>query len=131
MLKSNAYIARTSAGSGCGVPSAVACHRLSRAIGCRGEATCRVLWSRIPLAYKAGRCFAEIWDAYARVVPQEQLQQSHKRGPTNHLERFNGTLRQRMGRLTPQTASFSKSDLMHCITIHLFIHHYNTPKGSP
>jgi len=100
------------------------------AIGCRGVKTCRVLWSRIPPAYKNGRCFADIWEAYARVVPQEQLHQSDTSGPTNHIERFNRTLRQRVGRLTRETASFSKSDLMHHIAIHLFIHHYNCSKVS-
>jgi len=101
------------------------------AIGCRGVRTCRVLWSRIPLAYKAGRCFADVWDAYARVVPREQLEQSETYGPTNHIERFNHTLRSRVGRLTRETASFSKSDLMHHIAIYLFIHHYNCSKVSP
>ena len=101
------------------------------AIGCRGVKTCRVLWSRVPPAYKAARCFADIWEAYASVVPAAQLAQSQKRGPTNHVERFNRTMRQRVGRLTRQTASFSKSDLMHHITIHLFIHHYNCSKVSP
>jgi IS1 family transposase len=100
------------------------------AIGCRGVKTCRVLWSRIPHDYKAGRCFADIWDAYARVVPEESLEQSETYGPTNHIERFNRTLRQRVGRLTRQTASFSKSDLMHYIAVHLFIHDYNCAKAS-
>ena len=103
------------------------------AIGCRGVKTCRILWSRIPQipqAYKAGRCFADIWEAYARVVPSEQLEQSPTYGPTNHIERFNRTLRQRLGRLTRQTASFSKCELMHHIAIHLFVHHYNCSKVS-
>ena len=101
------------------------------ALGCRGVKTCRILWSRIPQAYKAGRCFADIWEAYARVLPAESLEQSEPYGPTNHIERFNRTLRQRMGRLTRETASFSKCDLMHQIAIHLFIHHYNCSKVSP
>ena len=65
---------------------------IAYALGCRGETTCRVLWSRIPAAYKSAHCFADIWDAYARVVPQEQLTQSPRRGPVNHLERFNRTM---------------------------------------
>ena len=98
------------------------------ALGCRGEATCRVLWSRIPAAYKKALCFADVWDAYALTVPPEQLQQSAQRGPTNHLERFNRTLRGRIGRLVRQTASFSKCDHMHEITIQLFLHRYNLEK---
>jgi len=101
------------------------------ALGCRGVKTCRVLWSRIPQAYKAGHCFADIWEAYARVVPAQSLEQSPIYGPTNHIERFNRTLRQRVGRLTRETASFSKCNLMHNTAIHLFIHHYNYSKASP
>ena len=100
------------------------------AIGCRGVKTCRVLWSRIPQAYKAGHCFADIWEAYACVVPAKSLQQSQTYGPTNHIERFNRTLRQRIGRLTRETASFSKCEMMHYIAIHLFIHRYNQSKVS-
>jgi IS1 family transposase len=100
------------------------------AIGCRGVKTCRVLWSRIPSAYKAGLCFTDIWEAYVRVVPAESLEQSETYGPTNHIERFNRTLRQRVGRLTRQTASFSKTEFMHHIAIHLFIHDYNCSKAS-
>ena len=98
------------------------------ALGCHGEATCGVLWSRLPPAYKNAHCFADTWRAYAQVVPPQQLTQSHLRGQTNHLERFNRTLRQHIGRLTRQTASFSKSHQMHHIAIHLFIHHYNLEK---
>ena len=99
---------------------------IAYALGCRGETTCRVLWSRIPAAYKSAHCFADIWDAYARVVPQEQLTQSPRRGPVNHLERFNRTMRGRLGRVVRQTASFSKCPLMHEATILLFLHRYNT-----
>lgn len=98
---------------------------IAYALGCRGEATCRVLWSRIPQAYKGARCFADIWDAYVLVVPQDQLTQSLKRGPVNHLERFNRTLRGRLGRIVRQTASFSKCPLMHEGAIRLFLHRYN------
>jgi len=98
------------------------------AIGCRGEATCQKLWQAIPETYKHALCYADIWDAYARVVPQEHLRQSEKRGPTNHLERFNRTLRQRVGRLVRETASFSKSDDMHWAALALFIHSYNRSK---
>jgi IS1 family transposase len=48
-----------------------------------------------------------------------------KRGPTNHIERFNNTLRQRLGRLVRKTLSFSKSLHMHESVIQLFLHQYN------
>lgn len=89
------------------------------ALGCRGEATCRVLWQRIPAAYKSSLCYSDCWAAYAQVVPPEQ----HHRGHTNHLERWNNTLRQRVGRFVRRTLSFSKSEEMHEVAMRLFIHH--------
>jgi IS1 family transposase len=59
-------------------------------------------------------------------VPEEQHQACGKQeGQTNHVERFNLTLRQRIGRLTRKTLSFSKSHLMHRIHIRLFFLIYN------
>ncbi len=98
------------------------------ALGCHGVKTCRLLWNRLPPAYKRAHCFSDIWRAYAQVVPPEQLTQCAVRGQTNHIERFNRTLRQHIGRLTRQTASFSKSHEMHHIHIRLFIHSYNLQK---
>lgn len=95
------------------------------AIGCRGENTCRTLWERIPSAYRGAHCFSDLWDAYALVFPKEQLIQSPQRGATNHIERFNATLRQRCGRLTRKSLSFSKIDQMHEAALKLFLHSYN------
>lgn len=41
------------------------------------------------------------------------------------MERFNLTLRQRVGRLVRKTLSFSKSPLMHLLCLRLFIDSYN------
>jgi len=50
-------------------------------------------------------------------------------GQTNHIERFNNTLRQRIGRLVRKTLAFSKKLANHLAAIWLFIHHYNaSPK---
>ena len=98
------------------------------ALGCRGEATCRVLWDAIPTAYQTGLCYSDLWEAYSQVVPVSQHDRSDKRGRTNHIERYNNTVRQRVGRLVRQTLSFSKCDQMHEAAIKLFIHHYNHSK---
>ena len=45
---------------------------------------------------------------------------------TNHMERFNCTLRQRVARLVRKTLSFSKKLDNHIAMIWLFVHHYNT-----
>ena len=100
-------------------------------IGCRGKRTCKKLWKAIPDAYKQAHCFADIWKAYSRVIAAEQLTQSESKAKTNHVERFNCTLRQRLGRLVRETFSFSKSDLMHYATLALFIHRYNEAKLTP
>ncbi len=95
------------------------------ALGCRGEATGRVLWQRIPAAYQGSTCFTDFWAAYAQALPPKQHRRSEKRGPTNHLERWNNTLRQRVGRFVRKALSFSKSDEMNEGALRLFLHHYN------
>jgi len=48
-----------------------------------------------------------------------------RRGRTAHVERWNNTLRQRLGRFVRKTLSFSKSDTFHELALKLFIHDYN------
>ncbi len=99
-------------------------------IGGRGIATCRQLWQAIPIIFKQGVCFTDFWDAYRVVIPDEQHQAVGKEtGLTNHVERFNNTLRQRLARFVRKTLSFSKSDEMHLICLHLFLHRYNLERA--
>jgi len=101
------------------------------AIGARDEATCRLLWQRIPPAYRHSLLYSDLWEAYQKVLPQEQHQAVGKHsGQTNHIERWNNTLRQRLGRFVRKSLSFSKSDFMHEACLHLFIHEYNLSKLS-
>ncbi len=44
---------------------------------------------------------------------------------TNAVERFNLTLRQRVGRMVRKTLSFSRSWAMHLLCLRLFIDGYN------
>ncbi|WP_106381461.1 IS1 family transposase [Abditibacterium utsteinense] len=98
--------------------------------GDRSATTCRALWNKMPSAYKRAFCYSDLWEAYRKVLPQEQHQACGKeKGETNHVERFNLTLRQRIGRLTRKTLSFSKSVLMHLIVFRLFLVQYNTHKA--
>jgi IS1 family transposase len=46
-------------------------------------------------------------------------------GQTNHIERLNNTIRQRISRLLRKTLSFSKKLENHIGAIWNFIHHYN------
>ena len=97
------------------------------AIGNRGEATCRRLWERIPQeAYRGGCCYSDFWEAYRDVIPSEQHMAVGKdSGETAHVERWNNTLRQRLGRFVRKSLSFSKSEEMHEVCLRLFLHSYN------
>ena len=95
-------------------------------IGGRGIATCQKLWGNIPDNYKRGTIFSDFWDAYQAVIPDEQHQTVTKdSGLTAHVERFNNIIRQRLARFVRKTLSFSKSEHMHLICLHLFLHRYN------
>jgi insertion element IS1 protein InsB len=48
---------------------------------------------------------------------------------TNHCERFNNTLRQRVSRLVHEALSFSKKLGNHVGAIKMFICHYNLTKA--
>ncbi len=64
------------------------------------------------------------------MIPEEQHAPVEKSsGRTNHVERWNLTLRQRLGRFVRRTLSFSKSDHMHEISLRLFLHEYNRSRA--
>ena len=95
-------------------------------IGDRSEATCRRLWERVPAAYRRAHCCSDFWEAYRLVIPSEQHTPVGKQsGETAHIERWNLTLRQRLGRFVRKTLSFSKSEVMHEMCLRLFLHSYN------
>jgi IS1 family transposase len=95
-------------------------------VGDRSAATCRKLWGRIPAAYRSAHCYTDFWEAYRSVVPAEQHTAAGKEsGLTAHVERWNNTLRQRLGRFVRKSLSFSKSEAMHELCLRLFLHHYN------
>ena len=103
---------------------------VARAVGDRSEKTCQELWDNIPEDYRKGHCFADFWKAYQAVIPEEQLTQVGKEtGETAHVERWNCTLRQRLGRFVRETFSFSKIMPMHVICLDLFLHRYNLDRA--
>ena len=96
------------------------------AIGGRGQKECRQLWRRIPKVYKKCLLYTDFWRAYAKVLPASQHRPTGKgEGQTCHVERFNNSLRQRLGRFVRKTLSFSKTDRMHEICLRLFLHEHN------
>ena len=86
--------------------------RIPRAdhVGDRGRDSAEALWANIPLIYREQVTFhTDQYDAYTGVMPTEGHQAITKKArKTNHIERCNNTLRQRMSRLVCDTLSFSK-----------------------
>jgi IS1 family transposase len=93
--------------------------------GDHSTAPCHHLRHKIPPEYQGCFCYAGEWSTYAQVFPAHHLHQQQVKGPTNHLERFNLTLRQRLSRLIRKTLSFSKSLKMHLICLRRFFLRYN------
>ncbi len=99
----------------------VGCH-----IGSRDEAGAIALWHSLPECYLDARTYVDFWNAYDTIFFAEKLHHVSKQsGQTNHVERFNNTLRQRCSRLVRKTLSFSKKLTNHSGAIWNFIHHYN------
>jgi len=95
-------------------------------IGDRSERSCRRLFKRIPESYRRCTSYSDFWAAYAKVFQTGRHQSVGKEtGQTAHVERWNGTLRQRLGRYVRRTLSFSKTDRYHHLATKYFIWHYN------
>jgi insertion element IS1 protein InsB len=99
---------------------------LAMVVGDRSTKTCRKLWERLPQAYRDFLVYTDFHHAYFAVIPTEQHVACPKgSGLTNTVERFNLTLRQRVGRCVRKTLSFSKSWNMHLLCLRIFIDGYN------
>jgi insertion element IS1 protein InsB len=95
-------------------------------VGDRSRTTCKKLWKQIPASYRHAHCYSDFWEAYQLVIPSVQHTAVGKEtGLTAHVERWNNTLRQRLGRFVRKSLSFSKSDAMHELCLRLFLHDYN------
>ena len=96
-------------------------------IGARSEQSAWALWASLPAVYRqCAVSYTDFWAAYARVFPTKRHKAVGKdSGQTNHIERFNCTLRQRISRLVRKALSFSKKLNNHIGAIWYFIHHYN------
>jgi len=100
-------------------------------VGDRSRQSARRLWARIPAAYRQHATFYT--DQYVvsdGVIPAAQHKAISKLArKTNHVERFNNTLRQRVSRLVRETLSFSKKLANHIGAIKYFICHYNLTRA--
>jgi IS1 family transposase len=99
-------------------------------IGDRSRSTCRKLWEKIAEAYRSAHCYTDFWEAYKQVIPDEQHTAFGKEsGERAHVERWDNTLRQRLGRFVRKSLSFSKCWLMHEGCLRLFLHRYNQERA--
>jgi insertion element IS1 protein InsB len=101
-------------------------------IGDRSRKSARRLWAKIPEAYRQQAMFyTDQYVVYKGVIPAAQHKAINKLARrTNHVERFNNTLRQRVSRLVRETLSFSKKLANHIGAIKYFICHYNLTRAA-
>lgn len=96
-------------------------------VGSRDLKGAQGLWDALPPVYRqCAVCYTDFWSAYERIFPSKRHKAVGKKtGKTNHIERFNLTLRQRVSRLVRKTLFFSKKIENHIGAIWNFVHHYN------
>ncbi len=96
-------------------------------IGDRSRQSALALWESLPAVYRqCAVCYTDFWEAYEQVLPSKRHRAVGKEtGKTSYIERFNNTLRQRVGRLVRKTLSFSKKLSNHIGSVWDFVHYYN------
>ena len=101
-------------------------------VGDRSHTSAEHLWAKIPQAYRQHATFyTDQYVVDAKVIPEAQHRAISKLArKTNHIERFNNTLRQRVSRLVRDALSFSKKLANHIGAIKLFICHYNLTRAA-
>lgn len=100
-------------------------------IGDRSARTCARLFTKIPQEYRKCKSFSDLWEAYGKVFSSKTHERVGKdQGETNHIERFNNTLRQRIARYVRKTLSFSKKEAWHHLVTKFFMFNYNLTKSA-
>lgn len=95
-------------------------------VGAREDREAMRLWLKLPKRYRLqATMHTDGLAAYERVIPAYLHEPSRGEGKTNHVERFFGTLRQRLSRLVRKTLSFSKKWAHHVGAIQHFLCYYN------
>ena len=70
----------------------IACH-----VGGRGQQDARKLFDQIPELFKTNAVFfTDFWNGYHVLDSEKHRASGKEKGYTNHIERFNNTLRQRV-----------------------------------
>jgi len=101
-------------------------------VGDRSGQSALALWKKVPGVYQEHAVFyTDHYAAYTSVIPFAQHRAISKLArTTNHVERFNCTLRQRVSRLVRATLSFSTKLSNHVGAIKYFICDYNLTKSA-
>ena len=96
---------------------------LASHIGDRHGQSAKARWEKIPTVYQEQTILStEQGAVYSRIIPSARHRALSKLArKTNHVERFNCTLRQRVSRLVRATLSFSKCLANHIGAIRYFI----------
>jgi len=95
-------------------------------VGGRERKDAKALWRKIPDKLKStSEFYTDDWEAYKTVLPEKRHFFSKQKKETNHIERLNNTIRQRVSRLVRKTLSFSKSIRNHIGALQYFFCHYN------
>lgn len=99
-------------------------------IGDRSKNSARKLWNSLPPVYRqCAVAYTDFWQSYKSIIPSKRHKAVGKEsGLTNHIERLNNTLRQRVSRLVRESLSFSKRLDNHIGAIWYFVHGYNAER---
>jgi insertion element IS1 protein InsB len=98
---------------------------LSFFIGDGSMKSCKRLWRKLPTEYLGCKSFSDLWQSYNCIPTKTHHKVGKETGQTNHIERLNNTLRQRVSRLVRKTLSFSKKEYMLNLHFKLFAYFYN------
>lgn len=90
-------------------------------LGARDAVSAFGLWQSLPTPYLDARCHTDGLSAYKSVV----FGRLHVIGGTQHIERFNATLRLRVAHLVRRSLSFSRKPAHLELLVWIFIHRYN------
>jgi IS1 family transposase len=96
-------------------------------IGNRSRESAKKVWESIPESWQRSCVvYTDGLESYCEAIPKEIHQPKTKeKSETNHIERFNNTLRQRCSRLVRKGSSYSKKLFNHEGALWYFIHYYN------
>ena len=101
-------------------------------VGDRSHESAKQLWANLPAVYREQAMFyTDQYVVYTGIIPAAQHTAITKHArKTNHIERFNNTMRQRVSRLVRDTLAFSKKLANHIGAIKYFICHYNLTRAA-